>query len=211
MDVLVKQHFELLFEAPLIEEILQLGDFKEFESDDELMDIGQDITHFPLIISGSLKVMTENENGNELLLYYLEMGDTCAMTMQCCLKSSKSKIRVTAEDLTKVVFIPVHKMEEWIVKYPSWRRFVFDSYNNRLNEMLESIDNLAFTNLEGRLYKYLKDKALINSSSELKITHHQIAADLNSSRVVISRLMKKLENEGKITQDRNWVLVKEFA
>ncbi|WP_417602203.1 Crp/Fnr family transcriptional regulator [Owenweeksia hongkongensis] len=211
MDVLVKQHFELLFEAPLIEEILQLGDFKEFESDDELMDIGQDITHFPLIISGSLKVMTENENGNELLLYYLEMGDTCAMTMQCCLKSSKSKIRVTAEDLTKVVFIPVHKMEEWIVKYPSWRRFVFDSYNNRLNEMLESIDNLAFTNLEGRLYKYLKDKALINSSSELKITHHQIAADLNSSRVVISRLMKKLENEGKITQDRNWVSVKEFA
>lgn len=211
MDVLVKQHFELLFEAPLIEEILQLGDFKEFESDDELMDIGQDITHFPLIISGSLKVMTENENGNELLLYYLEMGDTCAMTMQCCLKSSKSKIRVTAEDLTKVVFIPVHKMEEWIVKYPTWRRFVFDSYNNRLNEMLESIDNLAFTNLEGRLYKYLKDKALINSSFELKITHHQIAADLNSSRVVISRLMKKLENEGKITQDRNWVSVKEFA
>lgn len=210
MDTLVKQHFEFLFEEPLIEEILKFGDFKEFKIDDELMDIGQEITHFPLVVSGSLKVMTEDETGNELLLYYLEMGDTCAMTLQCCLKSSKSKIRVTAEDITKVVFIPVQKMEEWIVKYPTWRRFVFDSYNNRLNEMLESIDNLAFTNLEGRLYKYLKDKAMVASNAELKITHHHIAHELNSSRVVISRLMKKLEHEGKITQDRNKVVVTEL-
>ncbi len=210
MVTLVKQHFEFLFEEPLIEEILKFGDFKEFNIDNELMDIGQEITHFPLVVSGSLKVMTEDETGNELLLYYLEMGDTCAMTLQCCLKSSKSKIRVTAEDITKVVFIPVQKMEEWIVKYPTWRRFVFDSYNNRLNEMLESIDNLAFTNLEGRLYKYLKDKAMVASNAELKITHHHIAHELNSSRVVISRLMKKLEHEGKITQDRNKVVVSEL-
>lgn len=208
---LIKQQFEFLFEDALIDEILKLGEFKEFDVDDEIIDIGQQITHFPLVVSGSLKVMTEDEKGNELLLYYLEMGDTCAMTMQCCLKSSKSKIRVTAEDITKMVFIPVKKMEEWIVKYPSWRRFVFDSYNNRLNEMLESIDSLAFTNLESRLYKYLKDKALVNSSPELKITHYQIADELNSSRVVISRLMKKLENEGKITQDRNRVSINEFA
>lgn len=211
IDTLIKQQFEFLFEAPLIDEILKLGDFKKFKIDDEIIDIGQEITHFPLVVSGSLKVITEDERGNELLLYYLEMGDTCAMTMQCCLKSSKSKIRVISEDTTSIVFIPVQKMEEWIVKYPTWRRFVFDSYNNRLNEMLESIDNLAFTNLEGRLYKYLKDKALINQSSELKITHHQIAQDLNSSRVVISRLMKKLEHDGQITQDRNRVSVVEFA
>lgn len=211
MDALIKQHYEFLFEEPLIEEIQKLGDFKEFNIDDELMDIGQEITHFPLVVSGSLKVMTEDETGNELLLYYLEMGDTCAMTLQCCLKSSKSKIRVTAEDITKVVFIPIQKMEEWIVKYPTWRRFVFDSYNNRLNEMLESIDNLAFTNLEGRLYKYLKDKAMVSGDAILKITHHHIAHELNSSRVVISRLMKKLEHEGKITQDRNRVSVIEFA
>lgn len=211
MDTLIKRQFEFLFEEELIDEILKLGDFKEFAIDQEIMDIGQEITHFPLVISGSLKVITEDEKGNELLLYYLEMGDTCAMTMQCCLKSSRSKIRVTAEDITKVVFIPVQKMEEWIVKYPTWRRFVFDSYNYRLNEMLESIDNLAFTNLEGRLYKYLKDKSLINSSPELRITHHQIADELNSSRVVISRLMKKLEHEGKIKQDRNKVVVTELA
>ena len=210
-DKLIKQQFEFLFEQPLIEEVLQLGNLKEFDLGDEIMDIGQEITHFPLVVSGSLKVMTEDENGNELLLYYLEMGDTCAMTLQCCLKNSKSKIRVTAEDITKVVFIPIRKMEEWIVQYPSWRRFVFDSYNNRLNEMLESIDNLAFTNLEGRLYKYLKDKAMVAGNAELRITHHQIAHELNSSRVVISRLMKKLEIQGKITQDRNRISVLELA
>lgn len=210
-STLIKQQFEFLFEEALIEEILKLGEQKQFDADDEIMDIGQEITHFPLVVSGSLKVMTEDESGNELLLYYLEMGDTCAMTLQCCLKNSKSKIRVTAEDITKVVFIPIRKMEEWIVQYPSWRRFVFDSYNNRLNEMLESIDNLAFTNLAGRLYKYLKDKAMVAGNAELRITHHHIAHELNSSRVVISRLMKKLETQGRIKQDRNRISVIELS
>jgi len=207
----VQNQFEFLFEKELIDEILELGQQKEFGAGDELMDIDQEITHFPLVLNGSLKVMTENDEGNELLLYYLEMGDTCAMTLQCCLKNSRSKIRVTAEGKTSVVFIPIEKMEEWIVKYSSWRRFVFDSYNNRLNEMLESIDSLAFQNLEERLYKYLKDKVMVNGSEELKITHQQIAIDLNSSRVVISRLMKKLEQQNQIKQDRNRIVFKEFS
>lgn len=208
---LIQKQFEYLFEEKLIEEIQQYGQLKEFNADEEIMDIGQEILYFPLVISGSLKVLTEDEDGNELLLYYLEMGDTCAMTLQCCLKNSKSKIRVIAEDITKVVFIPVNKMEEWMITYSSWRRFVFDSYNNRLNEMLEAIDNLAFNNLEARLYRYLMDKAMINKSEELKITHHQIAHELNSSRVVISRLMKKLEQQGKIEQDRNKITILELA
>jgi CRP/FNR family transcriptional regulator len=207
----VQKQFEFLFEKELIDEIAELGQQKDFNVGDELMDIDQEITQFPLVLQGSLKVMTENEEGNELLLYYLEMGDTCAMTLQCCLKNTRSKIRVTAEVQTSVIFIPVNKMEEWIVKYSSWRRFVFDSYNNRLNEMLEAIDSLAFQNLEERLYKYLKDKVMVNGSPELKITHQQIAMDLNSSRVVISRLMKKLEQQEKIKQDRNRIVFKEFS
>jgi CRP/FNR family transcriptional regulator len=207
----VQKQFEFLFEKELIDEIAELGQQKDFNVGDELMDIDQEITQFPLVLQGSLKVMTENEEGNELLLYYLEMGDTCAMTLQCCLKNTRSKIRVTAEGQTSVIFIPVNKMEEWIVKYSSWRRFVFDSYNNRLNEMLEAIDSLAFQNLEERLYKYLKDKVMVNGSPELKITHQQIAMDLNSSRVVISRLMKKLEQQEKIKQDRNRIVFKEFS
>lgn len=206
----VKKQFEFLFESRLIEEVIKLGEQRSFEFGDELMDIGQQITHFPLVLEGSLKVMTENEQGNELLLYYLEMGETCAMTLQCCLKNSRSKIRVVSEGITQVIFIPIHKMEEWIVEYASWRRFVFDSYDSRLNEMLEAIDSLAFQNLEERLYKYLKDKVLVTGSEQLKITHQQVALDLNSSRVVISRLMKKLENQDQIIQDRNRITLKEF-
>ncbi|MFA0960429.1 Crp/Fnr family transcriptional regulator [Roseivirga sp. BDSF3-8] len=212
MDVsFVKDQIEYLFEPELIDEIIEKGEYREFDQGAELMDIGQQITHFPLLLSGSLKIMTEDEEGNELLLYYLEMGDTCAMTLQCCLKENKSKIRAIAEEKTRMILIPVALMEEWIVRYQSWRRFVFDSYNNRLNEMLEAVDNLAFRNLEERLYKYLRDKALINSNAQLRITHHQIAQELNTSRVVISRLMKKLEQQGKITHDRNMVSVSEFA
>lgn len=208
---LIREKLKHLFESELIDEIIKEGSQQTFQEGDELMDIGQTIKYFPIVINGSLKVMTEDKNGNELLLYYLEMGDTCAMTLQCCLSDSTSKIRVVAEDTTDVVLVPIQRMEEWIVKFASWRRFIFNSYHERLNEMLDAIDNLAFRNLEGRLYKYLKDKAMINGSSDLKITHFQIASELNTSRVVISRLMKKLEQQGKIRNERNCIRVTEFA
>lgn len=207
----INEKLQHLFEKELIDEIIKEGSQQTFQEGDELMDIGQTIKYFPIVINGSLKVMTEDKNGNELLLYYLEMGDTCAMTLQCCLSDSTSKIRVVAEDTTDVVLVPIQRMEEWIVKFASWRRFIFNSYHERLNEMLDAIDNLAFRNLEGRLYKYLKDKAMINGSSDLKITHFQIASELNTSRVVISRLMKKLEQQGKIRNERNCIRVTEFA
>lgn len=210
-DQQIREQLNHLFEEALIDEVIKEGTHHTFKGGDELMDIGQPIQQFPIVINGSLKVMTEDENGNELLLYYLEMGDTCAMTLQCCLNDSTSKIRVVAENTTDVVLVPIQRMEEWIVKFASWRRFIFNSYHERLNEMLEAIDNLAFRNLEGRLYKYLKDKAMISGTSDLKITHYQVATELNTSRVVISRLMKKLEQQGKITSDRNCIRVTEFA
>ncbi len=208
---LIDQQYKYLFEPELIKEISREGEYREFAVDEELIDVGMEIKYFPLILSGSLKVMTEHDDGSELLLYYLEKKDTCAMTLQCCLNKAKSKIRVVAEELTRLVLIRIERMEQWIVKYASWRSFVFDSYNNRLNEMLEVIDNLAFKNLGERLYKYLRDKAFINNSSSLKITHHQIALEMNTSRVVISRLMKKLQMDGKIVQDRNQVVISELV
>ena len=202
--------FQYLFEEELINEICQAGELKSIPEDSIIMDIGQAITHMPLIVSGSLKVMTEDENGDELLLYYLELGDTCAMTLNCCSKASKSSISAITEEPSEVLFVPVEKMEEWMVKYKTWRNFVLESYHSRLNEMLEAIDNLAFHNMEERLIKHLRDKAMVNHSSELKVTHFQIATDLHSSRVVISRLMKKLELDGVIKQHRNRVEFLEF-
>lgn len=201
----LKERFEFLFEPELINEICRNGQLKSFDDNVLLMDIGQSITHMPLIISGSIKILTEDKDGSELLLYYLELGDTCAVTMNCCTSKSRSTIKGITDGPTEVLFIPVKLMDEWMQKYSTWRAFVLDSYNTRLTEMLSAIDNLAFNNMEERLIKYLVDKAYVLKSHNLPITHHQIANDLHSSRVVISRLMKKLDHAGKLTQHRNRV------
>jgi len=202
--------FQYIFESELINELCKSGVVKTYKEGSTLMDIGQVLTHMPLVISGSVKVLKEDKEGNELLLYYLEYGDTCAVTMSCCTKPSKSAIKAITESDAEILIIPIEKMEEWMVKYKSWRGFVLDSYNIRMNEMLDAIDNLAFNNMEERLYKYLREKVMITKESKIHITHFQIANELNSSRVVISRLMKKLENEGLVIQHRNYVEVKEF-
>lgn len=204
------ERFQYLFEEELINEICKAGELRNVAADELLMQIGQPITHMPLIVSGSLKVLTEDEQGDELLLYYLELGDTCAMTLNCCSRQSKSAISAVTEEPSEILFIPVAKMEEWMIKYASWRNFVLESYNSRMNEMLEAIDSLAFHNMEERLTKYLRDRAMVMHGGELKITHHHIANDLHSSRVVISRLMKKLEKDGIIKQQRNLVELLEF-
>ncbi len=204
------ERFQNLFEKELIDEICNAGELRKIAEYTELISIGETITHMPLIISGSLKVMTEDKNGEELLLYYLELGDTCAMTLKCCSSLSKSVISAMTEEPTEILFIPVKYMDLWMVKYQSWRSFVLESYNSRMNEMLEAIDNLAFHNMEERLSKYLRNRAKLMQNGKLKITHLQIAHDLNSSRVVISRLMKKLEEEGVIKQYRNRVDLLEF-
>jgi len=207
----LKERFEYLFEPELINEICQNGELRKFDDHVVLMDIGQSITHMPLIISGSVKILTEDKDGSELLLYYLELGDTCAVTMNCCTNKAKSTIKGITEGATEVLFIPVGLMDHWMQKYTSWRAFVLDSYNTRLSEMLTAIDNLAFHNMEERLTKYLVDKAYILKSNNLPITHQEIANDLHSSRVVISRLMKKLDLNGKLTQHRNRVELNELG
>jgi CRP/FNR family transcriptional regulator len=186
------------------------GQVRTFKEGTLILDIGQLLSQMPLVISGSVKIMKEDKEGNELLLYYLELGDTCAVTLSCCTKPTKSTIKAISETDVELLFIPIEKMEEWMIKYKSWRSFVMDSYNYRLQEMLDAIDNLVFHNMDERLYKYLRDKVMVTKSSKLHTTHFQIANDLHSSRVVISRVMKKLENEGLIIQHRNYVEVKEF-
>jgi CRP/FNR family transcriptional regulator len=155
-----------------------------------------------LLISGAIKILREDFDEGELLLYFIEKGDTCAMTMACCLGETKSEIRAIAENKGSVVMIPVSKMEEWLGKYKSWRNFVFNSYNNRLKEMLTAIDNLAFMNMNERLLNYLYDKSEVNKSLFIYSTHQDIAHDLHTSRVVISRLLKALEKEGKLKLHR---------
>ena len=203
----LKESYGNLFEEALIDEIAQVGTFKEVPAGHKLMEIGEYIKGMPLLISGVIKVLREDPDGDELLLYYLEQGDTCSMTMSCCIGQTKSEIRAIAETDAKLIMVPVRKMEEWTAKYRSWRNFVFESYNNRLNEMLLTIDTIAFMNMDERLVNYLQEKSRVNQDSIIRNTHQEIAYDLHSSRVVISRLLKKLEQMGKLEIHRNYLKI----
>ncbi len=199
----LKDNYGHFFEEELLKEINQVGTFKEVTEGFHLIKPGSYIKSMPLIISGAIKILREDNDGDELLLYFLEKGDTCAMTLSCCLGHHKSEIKAIAETDAKLVMIPVEKMEEWTVKYKSWRNFVFDSYHKRLIEAIETIDSIAFLKMDDRLLKYLKDKTKVKSDSIINNTHQEIAYDLHTSRVVISRLLKKLENDGKVKLNRN--------
>lgn len=202
MKDLLKQTYGFIFEEKLIEEIAEVSLLRDFKEGDIIIDFGDSIRKMPLLITGAIKILREDFDEGELLLYFIEKGDTCAMTMACCMGETKSEIRAVAETNGTVIMIPINKMEEWLGKYKSWRNYVFNSYNNRLKEMLTAIDNLAFMNMDERLLNYLHDKAKINHSNEIHRTHQEIAYDLHTSRVVVSRLLKALENEGKIKLHR---------
>ena len=202
--------YGFILEEELIDEIIADGHVRSISAGEVLIEYGQNVKYMPLLIDGAIKVLRQDKDGDELLLYFLEKGDTCTMTMTCCIGRTNSEIRAIAEQDSKIVFIPVEKMAEWTRKYNGWMSFVFESYSNRFNEMLESIDILAFSNMNDRLYKYLKSKVLVNKSTTLDVRHQDIAYDLNSSRVVISRLLKSLENEEKIKIYRNKIEVLVF-
>ncbi|WP_424493867.1 Crp/Fnr family transcriptional regulator [Salinimicrobium sp. GXAS 041] len=210
MDKALKEAYHFIFEEELIEEISNCGVLQNFSEGEKIMEIGDFVTAMVLLLEGAIKILREDEDGDELLLYFLERGDTCALTLSCCLRKTQSKIRAVAERETTLIMIPIEKMEEWTSRFKSWRNFVFESYQSRLNEMLETIDTLAFMNMDQRLMRYLRDKAKINQSEKLLVTHQQIAYDLHTSRVVISRILKKLELEGKIKLQRNSLVVLEL-
>ncbi|MFZ4105503.1 Crp/Fnr family transcriptional regulator [Flavobacterium sp.] len=198
MKELLSQIFSTVFEEKLIEELALVSTLHQFEEGDILIDFGNTIKNIPLLVNGAIKILREDFDEGELLLYFIEKGDTCAITLTCCVNQSKSEIRATAETNGQLVMIPIENMEEWLGKYKSWRNFIFNSYNNRLKEMLSALDTIAFMNMEERLLHHLIDKAKINGSREINSTHQEIAYDLNSSRVVISRILKVLENKGSL-------------
>ena len=202
--------FSHYFDESIIKNISIYGTIKHFQKDDIIVDIGQNLTHVPILLQGLIKVLREDDNGSELLLYVLETGDTCSMSLTCCMEKSRSKIRAVADKDSSVIMIPNEKMSEWFNTNESWRNFILQSYQIRFNEMLETIDTLAFMKMDERLYKYLIDHVKLNASVTISKTHQEIADDLNTSRVVISRLLKQLENDHKILLSRNKIEVLNF-
>ena len=202
MKAKLHESFENVFEPKLIEEIVQYGSLVNLKENESLIETGDQITTIPLVLNGIIKILREDDNGDEILLYFLEKGNTCAISLNC-LKSKDSKLKGITETNAEVISIPVKKAEDWLEKYKSWREFLIDSNSRRLDEMIEVIDTLAFMNMDKRLYKYLIDKSKLTKSTSIIATHKDIATDLNTSRVVISRLLKQLENNKKIKLARN--------
>ena len=202
MIELLQLHYGAIFEEKLLQEIAHVSVLREFQEGDVLIDFGDYIRKMPLLLNGAIKILREDFDEGELLLYFIEKGDTCAMTMACCLGNTKSEIRAVAETNGLLIMVPVEYMEAWLGNYKSWRNFVFNSYNSRLKEMLSTIDSLAFMNMDERIISYLIDKSKIAKSKEIQVTHQDIAYDLHTSRVVVSRLLKALENKGRIRLHR---------
>ncbi|SEB66780.1 CRP/FNR family transcriptional regulator, anaerobic regulatory protein [Tenacibaculum sp. MAR_2009_124] len=206
----LKFNYGYLFEEDLLNEIYSIGIYKEFELNTTIIDTNSYIVSIPLLLEGAIKILREDENGDELVLYYLEKGDTCAITLSCCVGQTKSKIRAVTETDVKLLMIPKEKMSDWLSKYKTWQEFILQSYHNRLQEFIEAVDTIAFLNMDQRLFKYLRDKALVNHNQSINVTHQEIANDMHTSRVVVSRLLKSLEKQGKIKLQRNLIQVLEI-
>ncbi|MEL0274542.1 MAG: Crp/Fnr family transcriptional regulator [Flavobacteriaceae bacterium] len=203
MIVALKNLFGKIFEEALLEEITRVGTLREVPADFELMDIGEPIKGVPLMLSGAIKISREDINGDELLLYYLEEGDSCTMTMAWEMGQQKSQIRAVTELPSQLIMVPLSAVEDWSSRFPSWRKFIFQSYHKRMEELLATVDSIAFDQLEKRLWAYLVEKKRVTKVSTLSITHQTIAQEMHSSRVVISRLLKRLEVDQKIRLHRN--------
>jgi CRP/FNR family transcriptional regulator len=192
-----------LFEPALIEEMLQVGELHQFKEGEIVMDYGKYIRMMPIVLKGTLKVLRMEESNKEILLYYLSSSESCSMAYSCCLEAKKSEIKAVAEDDVELLGIPHEKLDEWICKYPSWKNYIMRSFNDRFLELLKSIESIAFHKLDERLVAYLKEKQRHTCSSVIKASHYLIADELATSRVVISRLLKQLENDKRIILYRN--------
>lgn len=203
MEAMDLENLSRFFEPDLLKEIRQFGILQHFKEGDLIMDYGKYVRMMPIVLKGTIKVLRMDENGRELLLYYLSSSESCSMAYSCCLEAKKSEVKAIAEDDVLIIGIPHIKLEEWLCKYSGWKSYIMQSFNERFTELLKSIESIAFHKLDERLVAYLKDKKRLTGSSVIKTSHHIIADDLATSRVVISRLLKQLENDKKIILYRN--------
>lgn len=191
-----------LFSPELLAEINTNSVLKSIPEDTEILREGQYVKVIPVVISGLIKVFTRYEE-KELLLYYIKPNESCIMSFSASLKNQPSKIFAVTEERTEALLLPVDKVVGWTKQFPDINTLFFQQFNMRYSELLDTINHLLFDQLDQRLYDYLAKKSELTGSNPLKISHRQIAGELGTAREVISRVMKKLENEGKVKQGNN--------
>ncbi|WP_255897428.1 Crp/Fnr family transcriptional regulator [Rufibacter sediminis] len=198
------QRFFPRLEPALRAELLQEATLKDLPEGEFIIRTGQYLKSSILLLNGLLKVYRQDEEGHEFLLYFLEPGHACALSMLCAVREEQSEISAQAVTPAQVLLVPMHVAERWLTKYPSWHMFVIGTYRERFEELLQTLDAVAFTSLDERLLFYLRKNQQFKGN-QLRISHQQIAMELNSSREVISRLLKKLEQRGVLTLHRNFI------
>jgi CRP/FNR family transcriptional regulator len=202
---LLEKVYAPLFEDSLLREVEQKSMLITATAGQPLIKMGQPIKMVPMVLSGTLKVSRENDEGQELLLYYVRSGEGCAMTFSCGLMSQVSQVKGTAEDDLSLLCVSVAIMEEWMQKYSTWKKFVMSTIVNEFMDVIKSVDEVTFKKMDERLINYLKERSKLSGSSLINLTHQQIADELGTHRVVVSRLLKKLETEKRVLLYRNQI------
>jgi CRP/FNR family transcriptional regulator len=200
---LIKQKFPEINDPELLHDLAISAVEKTVKEGDILIDYGEEIKFVPLVLEGTIKVNRQSDEDHEIFLYYLMGGDTCATSFSCCMIRKRSEIIATAEEDSKLLMIPLVKADQWMSQYAAWRNFIFSMYDVRMFSMIDTIDRLAFSNLDEQLIDYLEKKSSVLDTPVIESTHQQIAYDLNVTREAVSRLLKKLENEGNVKLERN--------
>ncbi|OJV13950.1 MAG: Crp/Fnr family transcriptional regulator [Dyadobacter sp. 50-39] len=202
----LQTHFSQ-FDPELAKKLAQHSILREFESDEQLMRPGQYFKSTMLIVEGGVKLYREDHDGNEFFIYQLGPGNACALSMICATKKEQSQISARAVEPTRAILVPIALMDELMTGYKSWYYFVLETYRSRFEELLLVVDSIAFRSMDERLEFYLKNQQKLLNNDEIAITHQQIATDLNSSREVVSRLLKKMEQRGMLRLGRNTIKI----
>lgn len=193
-------------DAELLQFIANEAIEMDVPADTTLLKTGNYVQSVPLVVQGLIRV-SRIEKDKELLLYYIHPGEMCIMSFSACCSNSASLIEASTLEETKILLIPSVKLRDWIKNYPTFNFYVYEMFNKRYLDLIETIDELIFNRLDERLFSYLKEKTVLSGNSHINITHQQIATDMGTAREVISRLLKKLELENKISTGRNQVVV----
>jgi CRP/FNR family transcriptional regulator, anaerobic regulatory protein len=204
-SVSVKSLFTKVFEPALLGELESKSILMNVSSGESLLKVGKPVMGVPLMLSGTIKVTRVNDEGQELLIYYITKGETCPMSLTCFMTSQVSSVNGYAEEDSSILVVPANVVEELFLKFPTWKRFVMTTILDGLTEVIKSIDDVAFKKMDDRLVSYLKQKSKISGSSLINLTHQQIGDELGTNRVVVSRLLKKLEEEKRLLLYRNQI------
>ncbi len=187
----------------LSEKLSAFGFTKTFSEGDIILNEDSIIKAIPIVTRGSIRVMQEDDDDREILLYYIQAGESCIMSFLGGMHQDTSKVKAVAEEETEVLFIPIDKVGLLIKQYPEWLDYIFKLYHKRFEELLEVVNAVAFKKLDQRLLDFIKRKCAHTQSSVLHVTHEQLANELGTARVVVSRLLKQMEDEGLVKLGRN--------